>query len=33
MLVGLAPGRRVTGSLEGDNGGNRYTGASAAAGR
>lgn len=27
MLVDLAPGRRITGSLEGDNAGNRYTGA------
>jgi hemolysin activation/secretion protein len=27
MLVDLAPTRRVTGSLEGDNAGNRYTGA------
>ena len=27
MLVDLTPGRRVTGSLEGDNAGNRYTGA------
>ncbi len=26
LLVGLAPGRRVTGSLEADNAGNRYTG-------
>jgi hemolysin activation/secretion protein len=26
LLVGLTPGRRVTGSLEADNGGNRYTG-------
>lgn len=27
MLVDLTPRRRITGSLEGDNGGNRYTGA------
>lgn len=27
MLVELAPGRRITGSLEADNAGNRYTGA------
>ena len=27
LLVDLAPGRRITGSLEGDNAGNRYTGA------
>jgi len=27
LLVDLAPGRRITGSIEGDNAGNRYTGA------
>lgn len=32
LLVGLIPGRRVTGSIEGDNAGNRYTGAYRAGG-